>query len=108
MSNAYAVGEESTVIGFTCVGIQPVPVGRPEELLPALRKLLADADTALVLLEETDVEDYEDEIEELRQKSKAVVLLIPSHRGSTGLGLSLVRSRIEKSVGVDMLRDRGK
>ncbi|HOX39038.1 MAG TPA: V-type ATP synthase subunit F [Candidatus Brocadiia bacterium] len=106
MAAVYAIGPEDAVLGFASVGIRPVGMEKGEALIPALGRIAAEPDTALILICEELAEGRLHEIEEIRRRNNAAIVFIASHHGSRGLGIRMIRSQIEKSIGVDMLKER--
>jgi len=86
-------------------GMEFVPLEAGEDLEAPLRRAMGDAAVGLTLLSETVAGDRPDVVDEVRRATGAVVLVVPSHRGSTGSTLSHMRRVLEQSVGVNLLGD---
>lgn len=101
-----AIGEKDLIIGFSCLGVDLIPVQSKMDTETALRRISQERDLALVLITETAAELCRDMIPDLREKSPAVILIIPSHEGSRGISMTEMRRGIERAVGINILDKR--
>jgi V/A-type H+-transporting ATPase subunit F len=98
-----AIGPRDEMLYLRGAGIEFVPLKAGEDLAAPLRHSAHDAAVGLTLVSETAAEGKMDMIGELRRATGAVVLVVPSHRGSTGSTMAHMRRVLEQSVGVDLL-----
>ncbi len=103
MSKAMAVGEKHLILGFKGVGFEIVPVDDSEKLLHELNVLSRDPEIGLVLVTESMAEEAPKVIEEFREKSAAVLTVIPTHEKSKHLSFQEIRKSVERSMGIDIL-----
>ena len=101
-----ALGRREEIMGLASAGIAVAPVESPEDLIQALAEQAADQDVALLLVSETVARGAEGRIDELRAANGTAILLIPSHRGATGLPLEWMRRGMEQRIGVDMISEK--
>ncbi len=101
-----AIGEKDLIVGFRCLGVDLIPVQSKADTDVALRRILQEPDLALVLITETAADLCLDMIPDLREKSLAVILIIPSHEGSRGISMTEMRRSIERAVGINILDKR--
>lgn len=101
-----AIGEKDLIIGFSCLGVDLIPVQSKMDTETALRRISHERDLALVLITETAADLCRDMIPDLREKSPAVILIIPSHEGSRGISMTEMRRSIERAVGINILDKR--
>ena len=103
MFKIVAVGEEEQIMGFRGIGADLINVDSPEVIGDILKKLSQDTSISLIMITETMAKDCMAKIAGLREKSPAIVLLIPPHTGTHNLSLQEIRLEIEKAAGIDLL-----
>lgn len=103
MYKAYVLGERHLIMGFKSVGFELIPVEDSTKLKQALIKLSADTDVGLVFVTESLVKDTVDVIDEFRERSRAIITIIPTHEGSKHLSFNMISKTVERSIGIDIL-----
>ncbi len=98
-----AIGPREEILGLRSVGMHLVPVENADALAEVLPQQALDPDVRLVLVSETVAAEAEALISELRGRSAAVIMLVPSHRGARGLTLQWMKRAMEQTIGVDMI-----
>ncbi len=98
-----AIGERDQVRAFRAVGVEVVPVANLDEAIQALRQHAVDDPATLVLLSEPLAQEMAEQLQEIRSRSRAMLLVIPSHRGTAHASLREMKALIERSIGVDMI-----
>ena len=89
------VGNRDAILPFRLIGFQTYPVTEPQEAINTLRKLSRE-NFGIIYLTEDTVAFYD-------QQLTPALILIPTHRGTTGLGQQRIRDNVEKAVGQDIL-----
>lgn len=96
------IGDKDSVLGFRAVGLEVFPVISSEEAAETLHELSGRGYGVIYITEQlaspimTDIERYKDE-------EFPAIILIPSNRGSLGLGMTAVKKSVERAVGADIL-----
>lgn len=103
MARAIAIGERHSILGFKAAGFEIVAVAEGARLAQALLPLARDPNVALILVTEPIASEALDVIEEFREKSSAILTIIPTHEGSSRVSFEQVRKDVERSLGVDIL-----
>lgn len=103
MIKAVAVGEKRFILGFKGVGFEIVDSNDANELRTALGELSRDPDVALVLVTESLAVEAPDAIDTFRERSQAIVTVIPTHEGSRNTSFQAMKKAVERSIGVDIL-----
>ena len=98
-----AIGPREEIIGLRSVGIELVPVKAGSGLAEALSEQALDPGVRLVLVSESVAASAEAMIADLRRRGDAVIMLVPSHRGSRELTLQWMKRAMEQTIGVDMI-----
>ncbi len=103
MFKALAVGEKHLIMGFRAVGFEIVEVEDRKKLMQILINISSDPEAGLVILTESIAEGNEEAINEFRNRSRAVITLIPTHEGSKHTSFFMVGKAVERSIGIDVL-----
>jgi V/A-type H+-transporting ATPase subunit F len=103
MSKAVAIGEKHLIIGFKGVGFEIVPLEDSSRLMQELIALSRGSEVGLVLLTESMADENPKAIEEFRQRSSAILTIIPTHEGSKHSSFQEIRKSVERSIGIDIL-----
>ncbi len=106
MSRAVAIGEKHEVLGFKGAGFEIIPVSNAQVLSRELGELSREHDVALVLVTEELAIEAESAINEFRERSSALLTVIPNHAGSRHTSFEAMRKAVERSMGVDILGAR--
>ncbi len=104
MFKIIAVGEEDLIMGFRGIGAELINVDSSKELDDVLERLVSDTTISLIMITETIAKDCMEKITNFRDRSSAIVLLIPAHTGSLNLSLEEMRLDVEKAAGIDLLK----
>jgi len=104
MSEIMAIGETDQIIGFKGVGVRIAPVKTHDEFAQALSEAIRNAQVEIILIPESFAEDEEAElIRNARKTTDKVMLVIPDHHGSRGLGFAELKDDVRRALGVDLL-----
>ena len=98
-----AIGPHEEIIGLGSVGIELVAVSERSGLAGALSAKALERGVRLVLVSESVAAGAEAMIADLRRRSDAVIMLVPSHRGSRDLTMQWMKHAMEQTIGVDMI-----
>ena len=96
------VGNRDTILPFKLIGFQTFPVKEAQETINTLRRLSRE-DFGIIYLTEDMAQEIPDTIAHYDRQVTPAVILIPTHKGSTGLGRQRIRDNVEKAVGQDIL-----
>ncbi len=103
MSKAVAVGEKHLILGFKGVGFEIIPIDDSKKLMHELNLLSRDSEIGLVFVTESMARGAPKAIEEFRERSPAVLTIIPTHEGSEHVSFHEIRKSVERSLGIDLL-----
>ena len=87
------------------IGFQTFPVTKAQDAINTLRKLSRD-DFGIIYLTEDIAREIPDTIAYYDSQVKPAVILIPTHKGSNGLGIKRVQDNVEKAVGQNILEQK--
>ncbi len=98
-----AVGPAEELLCLRSAGVDFVDVGPKDDLGAALRKQAQDPDVGLILVSEALAGQQFEVVAEVRRDTGAVLLVLPSYRGSQGTTLEHMKRALEQSIGVDLI-----
>ena len=96
------IGNRDAILPFRMIGFQTFPVNHAQDAINTLRKLARDH-YGIVYLTEDIAAEIPDTIAYYVSQVTPAVILIPTHKGATGLGLQRVQDNVEKAVGQNIL-----
>ena len=96
------VGNRDAILPFRLIGFQTYPVAEPQEAVSTLRKLSRE-NFGIIYLTEDIAQAIPETVAYYDQQLTPALILIPTHRGTTGLGRQRIRDNVEKAVGQDIL-----
>lgn len=102
MPKVAVLGQRDAVLGFKASGAVAFPADSPEEARKQLGVIL-QGDYAILLVTEEIAEILAKELEPLYDMPKPVVTILPDARKPRGVGMELLRKRVERAVGADIL-----
>jgi V/A-type H+-transporting ATPase subunit F len=95
------LGDRDTVAGFRPLGLGVYPVRDQAEARVALQTARESGCRVLLMTEEAAAW-LDAELEEMAAHPLPAVLVVPSTKGTAGLGMQRLRSLVEKAVGADI------
>lgn len=96
------VGNRDAILPFRLIGFQTYPVAEPQEAVNTLRTLSRE-NFGIIYLTEDIAQAIPETVAYYDQQLTPALILIPTHRGTTGLGRQRIRDNVEKAVGQDIL-----
>ena len=103
MLRAVAVGEKRYILGFKGAGFEILECNDAEGLRRELGALARETDVAIALVTESMALEAPDALEAFREKSAAVLTVVPTHEGSKHTSFDRMKKAVEMSIGVDIL-----
>ena len=103
MLRAVAVGEKRYILGFKGVGFEIVECNDAEGLRRELGALSRETDVAVALVTESMALEAPDALDAFRERSTAVLTIVPTHEGSKHTSFDRMKKAVERSIGVDLL-----
>jgi V/A-type H+-transporting ATPase subunit F len=102
MSRAAIIGDRDLISVFSALGFETLFISNREQAEEALRRAAVKKLSPIYILERW-AEQVLGVIEELREKQAAVIVYIPDHKGTTGLGWQRVRESSIRAIGTDAI-----
>ena len=98
------IGDKESIVGFKALGIDVFPTENCDEAKPLLHRLAREKDTyAIIYISEELAKGIMDEINKYKDEVMPAVILIPSKKGTLGLGMSALTSAVERAIGSGIL-----
>ena len=96
------VGNRDAILPFRLIGFQTYPVtSRKKRSIPCENSV--GENFGIIYLTEDIAQAIPDTVAFYDQQLTPALILIPTHRGTTGLGQQRIRDNVEKAVGQDIL-----
>ncbi len=102
MPKVAILGQRDAVLGFKASGAVSFPADTLHEAREQLGAILK-GDYAILMVTEQVAQILEKELEPLYDMPKPVVTILPDAREPRGVGMELLRRRVERAVGADIL-----
>ena len=101
MSDIAMVGDRDSILGFKALGVSVFPTDTSEDAISILRTLIKQ-EFKIVFITEQVAPDAGTIADEMEGKSMPVIMMIPSNKGSMGLGMQRMRELVRKALGADI------
>ncbi|HLA37624.1 MAG TPA: hypothetical protein VJZ02_04070 [Candidatus Brocadiales bacterium] len=107
MSNVVAIGYKDDILPFGVWGIRLMPITSAHELIPALDRAVhacperSEGTPSLIIVSEAVV--GAGVLSPYMARSHIPILVLPTHRGSCGTGISETAALIKTAIGIDIL-----
>lgn len=105
MSRVAVLGQRDAVLGFKASGAVVFCADSGEEAKTALDRVLQD-DYAILLVTEDIAEALKTDLAPLYDRPKPVITVLPDARKPKGQAMELLRKRVERAVGANILLKR--
>ena len=102
MVNLGVVGERDSVMGFKALGLYVVEASSPTQAASAVDKMAREG-FVVIFITETMATQMGETIDKYKAEAYPAIIPIPGNQGTTGLGMQLLKSNVEKAVGADIL-----
>lgn len=96
------VGNRDAILPFRLIGFQTFSVTGAADAVNALRRLSRE-DFAIIYLTEDVAAEIPETLAYYDNQVLPAIILIPTHKGITGLGRGRIRENVEKAVGQNIL-----
>ena len=111
MSEIAMVGDRDSILGFKALGVSIFPAETKDEAIGILRNLIQQEFKIAFITEQVapDAEIIADEMkghESLSDRTMPVIMMIPSNRGSMGVGMQRMQELVRKAAGADIWNRR--
>ncbi|AXY25602.1 V-type ATP synthase subunit F [Suicoccus acidiformans] len=96
------VGNRDAILPFRMIGFDVYAVNTGEEAHEVIDDLAGD-NYGIIYLTEDFAKEIPDVIRHYDSQITPAVILIPTHKGQTNIGMRRVQENVEKAVGADIL-----
>ena len=98
------VGDGDSIMVFKAAGVETFPVADEKGARDALRKIASEY--KIIFITEELARSLGEFLKRFDEEPYPVILPIPSKKGSTGYGEEILRSTMERALGVDILSNK--
>ena len=102
MSDIAMVGDRDSILGFKALGVSLFPAETRGEAISILRTLIQQ-EFKIAFITEQVAPDAETIADEMLDRTMPVIMMIPSNKGSLGLGMQRMQELVRKAAGADIL-----
>lgn len=96
------VGDKESIQGFTAIGLEVFSV-RDDLECSAILNDLAKNEYAIIFITEQAAIGVADTIALYKDSRLPAIIMIPSNKGSLGMGIAGIKKSVERAVGADIL-----
>lgn len=102
MYRVAVIGDKDSVLCFKALGVDVYTAVDGEDAKKLIEEL-AQKDTGIIFITEVFAEKIQSTIDKYREKMTPAIILIPSNKGSLGIGMADINKSVEKAVGANIL-----
>jgi V/A-type H+-transporting ATPase subunit F len=96
------IGDRDSILGFKALGLSVFPVTEPEQASRLINRMARD-NYVVIFVTEPIAQEIGETIERYKSAPFPAIILIPSNRGTLGLGIKEIKKSVEKAIGADIL-----
>ena len=97
------IGDWDSVVGFMALGFSVFEVSDADQARTVLHDLVKSEEYAVIYVVEDLAAAMEDELAKYKSLPLPAITTMPGIRGSTGYGMTNIRTAVERAVGADIL-----
>lgn len=107
MHKIAVIGERDSVLGFKALGLSVFDVYDDHKVSPLVHQLAREG-YAVIFITETMAQRALDAIAKYKTSAFPAIIPIPNNQGTTGMGISGIKSNVEKAIGSDIIFNEGR
>jgi V/A-type H+-transporting ATPase subunit F len=96
------VGNKDSILGFKALGVRVFPADESEDVENTLKNMIQD-DFSLIYVTEKAAQKAEKLIQSYRESVLPIIIPVPDHSGSLGMGMRSLKETTIKAIGADIL-----
>lgn len=96
------IGDRDSVLAFRAVGVDVYTPNGKDEIRYRVDKL-ADENYGIIFITEHFAEEIPETIKRYDSRMVPALILIPSSKGSLGIGMEKINKNVEKAIGSNIL-----
>jgi V/A-type H+-transporting ATPase subunit F len=97
------IGERDSVLGFMSLGFSVYEAAGADDAAKTLHALVKSGEYAVIFVTENFAEKIAGDMARYRDNPLPAIISVPGYTGSTGYGLSEIKSAVERAVGTDII-----
>lgn len=102
MYKVAVIGDKDSILAFKALGVDVYTAVDGEDAKKLVDEL-AEKNTGVIFITEAFAEQIQTTIDKYREKMTPAIILIPSNKGSLGIGMADINKSVEKAVGANIL-----
>lgn len=96
------IGDKDSILAFKAIGIEVFTAIDKDDASKLVKKLAGD-NYGVIFITEAFAKEIQEIIDKYREALTPAIILIPSNKGSLGIGLADINRSVEKAVGANIL-----
>ncbi|WP_297687954.1 V-type ATP synthase subunit F [uncultured Anaerococcus sp.] len=96
------IGDKDSILAFKAIGIEVFTAIDKDDASKLVKKLAGD-NYGVIFITEAFAKEIQETIDKYREALTPAIILIPSNKGSLGIGLADINRSVEKAVGANIL-----
>lgn len=102
MYKVAVIGDKDSILAFKALGVEVYTAIDGSDAKKNIKEL-AKENFGVIFITEDLAKEIPSTIDKYRQEMTPAIILIPSNKGSMGIGLSDINKSVEKAVGANIL-----
>lgn len=102
MYKVAVIGDKDSILAFKALGVEVYTAIDGSDAEKNIKQL-AKENFGVIFITEDLAKEIPSTIDKYRQEMTPAIILIPSNKGSQGIGLSDINKSVEKAVGANIL-----
>lgn len=102
MYKVAVIGDKDSILAFKALGVEVYTAIDGSDAEKSIKDL-AKKDFGVIFITEDLAKEIPSTIDKYRQEMTPAIILIPSNKGSMGIGLRDINKSVEKAVGANIL-----
>ena len=96
------VGQKDSILGFKALGVEVFPADESSDVEKTLKTMI-DEGFSLIYITEKAAQKADSLINDYRGSVLPIIIPVPDHSGSLGLGMQSLKETTIKAIGADIL-----
>ncbi|MDO5047073.1 MAG: V-type ATP synthase subunit F [Anaerococcus sp.] len=102
MYEVAVIGDKDSILAFKALGVKVYTAIDGEDAKKIIEDL-AKKQVGIIFITEAFAKEIPSTIDKYREEMTPAIILIPSNKGSMGIGLADINKSVEKAVGANIL-----
>lgn len=102
MYKVAVIGDKDSILAFKALGVEVYTAVDGKDAKELVDRLAKEG-AGVIFITEAFAKEIQTTIDKYREKMTPAIILIPSNKGSLGIGMADINKSVEKAVGANIL-----